>query len=267
MEYGQEELAVLLDWYKEKKNLDFSDYSSYSFNRRLLKALNNSKIKSIKELTEKLKADLRLSDRVLKDMIVPKTEMFRDPGFWKLLVHHLIPDKLKHKKELNILLVGTSSGEELYSLIILLHEYAFIKKCKITATELADVYLSHLKNGTYLLRNQLNNHQNYHKAGGKLDLSNYYAVNNYFANYNPELINDVEFKSCHLTQSVPDGKYDLIICRDQLIYLNEKGHHRAVLNLYEVAEANAYLCIGAKERIWDAGWKLYNNDESVFVKN
>ena len=154
---------------KEAGGVDFSNYATASLRRRVLRLADTSRIRSIDELLMKIKKNNGFINTFVNEVTVNTTEMFRDPIFWKVLNEMVLPELAK-KNLVKIWHAACSTGEEVYSMSILLREAGLSERARITATDINDQAMETARKGNYPLRNQMMNQMNYYLFGAEMAL-------------------------------------------------------------------------------------------------
>ena len=244
----------------ETYSIDFCDYATTSYKRRVEKAGNKLHIPTFEVLLEKIKTDSNFFERFCSNMIVDTTEFFRDPSFWRKLREEVL-SKFKSNNTIRIWVAGCSSGEELLSLAIILKEEGLYDKTKILATEINEFALMKVKNATYDAKSLETADSNYERYEGKKKLMDYYTEINGEITFNQNLLANVNFQAKHLDDSTLSGKYDLILCRNILIYFNPALQDRVLQNFSNSLFPNGYVAIGVKESIE----RSKNNNDFILV--
>lgn len=264
------DISRIISLLKEMKGIDFSDYAQSSLKRRIIRFFEINGISDVTEFTRRMKIENEFPDFFINEITVNVTEMFRDPAFWCVLRDKVIPE-LNKRPLINIWHAACSSGEEVFSMAILLKELEILDKCKITATDLNLNILRIAQNGVYPLKSQELNGKNYTQFGGKGKLSDYYSIQEKNVVFNQELIRNTKFKFHDLTKDGPFGIFDLIICRNVFIYFNFNLQERVVAIFNRSLGKNSYLAIGSKESIsWNRSamnFKDVNFELKIFQKN
>ncbi|MBA3900713.1 MAG: protein-glutamate O-methyltransferase CheR, partial [Bacteroidetes bacterium] len=160
---------------KRKYGYDFSDYSKPSLHRRINRFFLNWKFRDVEVFKNKLISDKLFFEYFLQELTVTVTEMFRDPSFFKILAYDIFPI-LKKMPFIRIWHAGCSTGQEAYSLAILLKEHGLLEKCRIYATDINSKLLDVAKNGVFPPDLIEKYETNYLKSGGKNKFSDYYAI-------------------------------------------------------------------------------------------
>jgi len=245
---NQLETELLLEAVFQRYGYDFRHYASASLTRRISIQLRRQKIKHISELIPVLLHNKEAFDLFLQDMSITVTDMFRNPPFFKELRNLIVP-KLKTWPYVKIWCAGCATGEEVYSLAILLKEENFYDRCQIYATDYNKRSLSIAKDGIYSLSKIKNYTANYNKSGAKASFSDYYHAKYDGGKINEELKKNIVFSHHNLVSDSAFGEMNLILCRNVLIYFNQTLQNR-VLDLYEKSLCpGGFLCLGAKESL------------------
>lgn len=228
-------------------DFDFSNYSE-SINRRLLDFMETEEISSATELTTKFHNDELFHMKLLEGVTVRYTSIFRDPGFYLTLRNQVLP-YLSTFSNLKIWISGCSTGEEVYSLAILLQEMQMLEATEIVATDINDYALSIAQEGIY---DQCRIHEyskNYVDAGGRSSFGSYYSFDGNMIKVNEKLRKNIIFQKNDLLKDVIPGVFNLILCRNVLFYFNEDVKNAVVSRLSNSLRNYSYLAVGTKERI------------------
>lgn len=264
------ELKKLTEVIKEKYDYDFTNYAMSSFRRRILRVVELYKFNSVEALIKKVKEDPKFFEEFVSEITVNVTEMFRDPPFWRELRDHIIPNILLNHQSISIWHAGCSSGEEVFSMAILLKEMGILDKSKIIATDLDKNILEKAKSGQYSLKNMELNEKNYIRYQGTKTLSSYYKEDNGKVILDKSLIRNVSFREHDLVKGVVFNKFDLVLCRNVMIYFNQTLQNLVLKKLHEGLFRYGYLCIGSKESlIWCEianKFIVVNNEEKIYKK-
>ncbi len=230
------------------RGVDFSNYAFSSFKRRIKRFLEMNKIRDVNGFIEKIKDESEFADIFIKEVTVNVTEMFRDPSFWVVLRDKVIPS-IKFDHSLKIWHAACSTGEEVYSMAILLKEAGLLNNAEITATDINKHVLKVATKGLYQIRNQEINSKNYEAFGGKGNLSDYYTLGDNTVQFDKQLVSNVDFLCHDLALDSSPGKFDLIICRNVLIYFNFDLQEKVLQTFVQSLSKDSYLGIGSKESI------------------
>lgn len=264
------ELRKLTEMVKENFGYDFTEYAMSSFKRRIQRILELYKFASVDALMKRLKDEPSFFEEFICEITVNVTEMFRDPSFWRELRDHIIPNILLNHSSISIWHAGCSSGEEVYSMAILLREMGILDKAKIYATDLDKEILQKAKQGTYALKNMELNDKNYIRFQGQKTLANYYKADNGKAIMDKSLVDNVVWREHDLVRGGVFNKFDLILCRNVMIYFNQSLQNTVLKKLHESLFKYGYLVIGSKESlIWCEianKFIVVNNEEKIYKK-
>lgn len=242
------DLKKLISFIHGHYNFDFKGYALSSFKRRVTRILHLYSIVTIDELIRQLDGSKDFFDEFLREITVNTTEMFRAPSFWRKLRDEILPT-LAHLDQIKIWSAACSSGEEVYSLAIVLQEANLLNKTKILATDINNEVLLKGSNGTYWARNLEVNENNYLRFEGKKKLSDYYTKSENNIVFGKDLIQNVTFKVFDLVQQKQFSKFDLILCRNVMIYFNPELQNTVVDMFCRSLFMNGFFVVGEKETI------------------
>jgi chemotaxis protein methyltransferase CheR len=242
------ETELLLEAIFKHYGYDFRDYASASLKRRLQHNLTVNQCKTISELLTKILHDKKAFEKLLYDISVTVTEMFRDPYTYKSIHKYVIP-VLRTYPYIKIWHAGCATGEEVYSMAILLHEEGLLEKTHIYATDINLRSLEIAREGIYPADEIKKHTKNYQLAGGKHSLSEYYHVKYGSAKIIDFLKKNITFTYHNLAVDHSFCEVQVIICRNVLIYFNQSLQNH-VLKLFDNSLCNGgFLYLGSKESI------------------
>ena len=242
------ELEILINDVFEYHGFDFSGYSMASFRRRIERLYQLDGFKSFPEFLYKVRSDHDYLQRLVEEITVNVTEMFRDPQFYKVLRDKILPI-LGTKPFIRLWHAGCSSGEEVYSMAIMLKEANLLQKSLIYATDINPSVLATAKKGIFPLRMMKQYSENYIASGGTKDFSGYYTANYGSAKFSEDLSQKMVFSQHSLVSDRSFNEFDLILCRNVLIYF-DKDLQDTALQLFDGSLAKlGYLALGTKENI------------------
>ncbi|SDG88684.1 CheR family methyltransferase [Chitinophaga filiformis] len=243
-----EDVLLLLNDLLEQYGYDFTDYSFASVKRRLQRVYIADRFPSFAEFRYRVKTDPGYLVHLMEQITVNVTEMFRDPGFFQELRRQVLPILATYPL-IRIWHAGCSSGEEAYSVAILLHELNLLHKSIIYATDINESVLETARKGIFPLQYMQQYSQNYLLSGGKEEFSRYYAANYEHAKFSDTLREKIIFAVHNLVTDRSFNEFQLIICRNVLIYFN-KDLQDKVLHLFsDSLEQLGFLALGAKETL------------------
>jgi chemotaxis protein methyltransferase CheR len=245
---AQIELRLLMDAIYYKYDYDFRDYSALSQQRRVTHALGQMGCSTISALQEKVLHQPNAFLRLLQFLTVPVTSMFRDPGYFLALREEVAP-VLHTYPSLKIWIAGCSSGEEVYSMAILLHEEGLLERAIIYATDINPRALEKAKSGAYPMASMPHYHANYLLAGGRRALSDYYSVSHGVARFDRALCGNISFADHSLATDNVFSETHLVSCRNVLIYFNKPLQNRALGLFHESLCRRGFLGLGNIESI------------------
>jgi len=232
----------------KKYGYDFSDYSQASFKRRLDKAIMGFRIQNFEELTAKICGDELFFNSFLEEITVNVTEMFRDPDFYKALRQEVIPQLSAHPL-IRIWHAGCSTGEEVYSMAILLKEAGLLERSLLYATDINQQVLAKASLGKFPIDAILEQSDNYIMTGGLNNLSDYYVAQFGKAVFHSELRDRMVFSPHNLVFDQSFNEFNLILCRNVLIYFNRDLQDKVVKLFSDSLPTSGFLALGTKESI------------------
>lgn len=242
------EMKMLLDAMAQCHGYDFRNYSPASLKRRIRHFMAKSGCREISELIPRLLHDRAFFDELLIDITVTVTEMFRDPAVYLALRTHLLPI-LKTYPSLRIWHAGCSTGEEVYSMAILLEEEGLLGRTQIYATDINETALKQAKSGIYSVEKIKEYTVNYQKAGGRRSLSDYYHARYDSVIMRKSLSEKITFASHNLISDSSFGAMHLICCRNVLIYFDEVLQNRVLKLFMESLVDRGFILLGTKESL------------------
>ncbi|WP_312750674.1 CheR family methyltransferase [Epilithonimonas hominis] len=263
-----EELEYLIKDVYDLYGYDFSLYSRASFKRRVNRICLIDKFTSFAELRYTLINEPNYLKRFIEEVTVNVTEMFRDPYFFKELRENILP-QLGTYPLIRIWIAGCSTGEEAYSVAILLKEAGLHHKSLIYATDINPSVLETARAGVFPISQMKTYSENYILSGGKKDFSDYYTANYDSARFDSSLKEKMILSTHNLVSDSSFNSFQLIVCRNVLIYFDKPLQERVFKLFDDSLENLGYLALGSKEtlRFSNLG-KTYQqiNDQKIWKK-
>lgn len=242
------ELSQFIACIREKYGYDFSDYSEASLKRRIIRVMTNDQIPNLAELQNKILINPILFNRFVEEVTVNVTEMFRDPSFYRALIDEVFPSLAKEPL-IRVWHAGCSTGEEVFSLAILLKEAGLLNKSLLYATDINQSVLTNAANRTFSLNCMKDYSDNYLHSGGKYKLSDYYTEKGDKAVLTEELSKRMVFSHHNLAIDQSFNEFNLILCRNVIIYFNRNLQNRVFTLFNDSTTQGAFLALGTKETI------------------
>ncbi|KGE12367.1 CheR family methyltransferase [Sphingobacterium deserti] len=243
-----EELEILLIDVFSKYGYDFTQYSKASLKRRVNRICLIDKFTSFAELRYRLLNHPEYLQRFVEEITVNVTEMFRDPTFFKALREKVLP-QLGTYPFIRIWLAGCSTGEEAYSMAILLKEANLYRRSLIYATDINPGVLEKASKGIFPIAQMKQYSENYIVSGGKEDFSSYYMANYDMAKFDKELSERIIFSTHNLVSDSSFNEFQLVICRNVLIYFDKELQNHVFRLFDESLDNLGFLALGSKETI------------------
>ena len=251
------EVELLLEAIYRKYGYDFRSYSRSTIRRRLLHRLALSRFRSLSEMQHRILYDLDFFEKLLSDISIHVTEMFRDPEFYKKVREEVVP-VLKTYPFVKIWHAGCATGEEVYSMAILLKEEGLYDRAQIYATDFNEVVLQQAREGIVPMDQIRKYTTNYQAAGGRESFSDYYTARYDSAIFDQSLKKNIVFADHNLATDGVFGEMNMVVCRNVLIYFNRELQNRVVGLFKDSLCQYGFLCLGSKESL------LFNKYEEYF---
>jgi chemotaxis protein methyltransferase CheR len=242
------EINLLLDGVFRHYGYDFRQYAFASIRRRIMGRAQAEGTKSVLELLDRVLDNPACMGRLLRALTIHVTSMFRDPKFYIAFREKVVPF-LKTYPFVRIWDAGCSSGAEVYSLAILLAEEGIYDRCRIYATDLSEDILRDAKQGMFPLNAMKEYTENYQKAGGKVSFSDYYSARYDHALFQPSLRKNIVFAQHDLVAGGSFNEFNVILCRNVMIYFNRSLQDRVHRLFYESLARLGVLGLGQRESL------------------
>jgi chemotaxis protein methyltransferase CheR len=263
------EIRLLLEAIHAHYQLDFREYAPASIRRRLWRRADAEGVTTISGLQERVLHGPEVMERLLLDLSVNVTGMFRDPSFYAALREKVVP-LLRTYPFLRIWNAGCSTGEEAYSVAILLHEEGLLERSRIYATDINQAVVEKAKDGVFGLERMREYTDNYIRAGGRRTFSDYYTSAYEHASFARSLTENVVFARHNLVSDRVFNSFNLILCRNVMIYFDEPLQRKVHELLYESLETFGVLALGRKEPIRFSGrdncYRELDTEERLYRK-
>ena len=269
LELEQIELELLLEGIHRRYGFDFRDYAPASLRRRVRRRMDGEKAATISELQALLLHDPAVMERLLLDLSVNVTAMFRDPSFYSAFREHVVPMLRSHAFS-RLWVAGCSTGEEVYSLAILLAEEGLADRVRIYATDINEAVIERARLGVFPLDKMQDYTQNYIRAGGKRSFSEYYVARYDGAQFARSLVDGVVFAQHNLVSDSAFNEFHVITCRNVMIYFAQPLQERVHRLFYESLAMFGVLALGQKETIrfspFEPRFEVIDAEERLFKK-
>jgi chemotaxis protein methyltransferase CheR len=263
----QIEIDLLLEAIYRRYGFDFRQYAAASLKRRVWRRIHGERLESVSGLQERVLHDPACMERLLLDLSINVTSMFRDPSFYAAFRQEVVP-LLRTYPFTRIWNAGCSTGEEVYSLAILLHEEGLYERTRIYATDINETVLEKAKAGVFPLEKMRDYTRNYIRAGGKSAFSEYYVAAYDGARFARSLVENVVFAQHNLVSDRSFNEFNAIMCRNVMIYFDRSLQARVHELFYDSLARFGVLALGHKESLafspfersyeeLDAGERIY----------
>ena len=242
------ELQLLLEGIYRQYGFDFREYAPASLKRRVWRRVQAEQAGTITGLLERVLHGADVMERLLLDLSINVTSMFRDPTFYNAFRVQVVP-LLKTYPFTRIWVAGCSTGEEVYSLAILLHEEGIYDRTRIYATDINEAVLARAREGVFPLDRMQEYTDNYIRAGGKHSFSEYYLAKYEGALFDRKLTENVVWAPHNLVQDRSFNTFNVILCRNVMIYFDRALQTRVHQLFHDSLERFGILALGHKESI------------------
>ena len=263
------ELQLLLEGVYRQYGFDFREYAPASLKRRVWRRVDAERAGSITGLLERVLHDPQVMQRLLLDLSINVTAMFRDPTFYAAFRERVVP-VLRTYPFTRIWVAGCSTGEEVYSLSILLHEEELYDRTRIYATDINETVLEQARQGVFPLEKMKEYTENYIRAGGKRSFSEYYLAKYEGALFDRTLTENVVWAPHNLVQDRSFNTFNVILCRNVMIYFDRALQTRVHQLFYDSLDHLGILALGHKESIrftgLESAYEDLNTAEKLYRK-
>lgn len=242
------EVDLLLQGIYRQYGFDFRSYAYSSLKRRLWKRIEAEQLRTVSELQDRVLHDSAVMERLLLDLSVNVSAMFRDPTFYGSFRSQVVP-MLRTYPFVRIWHAGCSTGEEVFSMAILLEEEGLYDRARIYATDINEVVLRHAREGIFPLDKMQEYTQNYLMAGGTRSFSEYYTAKYDGALFNPALTRNVVFAQHNLVTDRSFSEFNVIFCRNVMIYFDRSLQEQVYELFYQSLPVYGILALGRKESL------------------
>ena len=261
------ELDLLLQEIYRRYHYDFRSYARSSLHRRIAQAQSSLGSESVKHLRDSVTREPRAFTELLRYLTIQVSDFFRDPAYHRILREEVMPH-LATFPSLKIWVAGCGTGEEAYSIGIILQEEGLLDRSLIYATDIDAESLRAAEAGIYGLERVRGFSENYLRAGGRASLSNYYTAAYSRAVFTPLLRKHVVFSDHSLATDTPFAEVQLVSCRNVLIYFDQKLRHRAIQLFRDSLCPRGFLGLGSKETLTFSAhapaFKPFAADERIY---
>lgn len=248
LDLGGPELQRFLHHLFDTSGVDLSGYAKRALQRRLRSLIKGEGLAGLAELSDRMRDDPRFQAKVLDRLMLRVTTMFRDPSFFRLFRERVVP--LLHTYPYPRLWVaGCSTGQEAYSLAIVLREEGLYDRCRIYATDINEAVLEHVRTGVLPLASLEEYEQNYRASGGIRELSDYYTRGETSAAIDPAVLDRIAVFRHDLARDTSFNEFQVIFCRNVLMYFDEALRHRVHQLFSDSLVRLGFLGLGQSESL------------------
>lgn len=245
---GISELKSLILNIKTKKGIDFSNYALSSLKRKVESFMLRFYFLNIDELIHKISNEEYFYELFLKEILVDTTELFRDPEFWRELKISVL-NKFKVSKQIKILIPECNSGEELFTLLIILDQLNMLDRVKVCLTSLSRLNVERIKNAAIDLKKMEVNSANFERFNENGNIFDFFIKKGNVVKLNSDLLKNVEIIHHNLLKDELPEVYNLILYRNKTIYYNQQLKAEVLKTLSNSLKTGGFIAVGIKETI------------------
>ncbi len=263
------ELELLLQAVFLQYGYDFRNYSRAHVKRRVKHRMVQEGLQSISELQNEILHHSEVFERLVRDLSINVTEMFRNPDFYKSVRQKVIP-LLKTYPFLKIWHAGCATGEEVFSFAIMLKEEGLLERTQIYATDFNPYVIEKARKGIFPIRYIKAYTANYQKAGGTESFSDYYHASDEWVIFDKSLSKNMVFAEHNLVTDGVFAEMNMIVCRNVLIYFNRELQNKVLGLLHNSLVTGGFLALGTKESLMfsenEKKYKVVDAKQKIFKK-
>ena len=264
------EIELLLEAVYRRYGFDFREYAHASLKRRLWRRMQAEGLSTVTLLQNRLMHDPACMERLLLDLSINVTAMFRDPSFYLAFREQVVP-ALRTYPFTRVWCAGCSTGEEVYSLAIVLQEEGLYDRTRIYATDINEQVLETARAGVFPLDKMKQYTQNYIKGGGTREFSEYYVAAYDSARFSRSLTDNIVFAQHNLVSDHAFNEFNVIVCRNVMIYFDRGLQDRVHRLFYESLDTFGVLALGRKESVaftpFADSYTVVDAAERIYRKN
>ncbi|OWZ82928.1 CheR family methyltransferase [Natranaerobius trueperi] len=243
----------------KKTGINLNQYKEKQMKRRLTSLMTKRGFSTFDEYWQALQKDKDLYREFLDRITINVSEFFRNPQRWDILENRIIPNLIKQKRDnLKVWSAACSTGEEAYSLVMLLNKFFSLDKVNVLATDVDETVLKEAKKGKYS--------QEKVKEVNKDRIKKYFEIEDKLYQVNNQVRKRVTFKKHNLLEDKYESNFDLILCRNVMIYFTEEAKKNLYRNFYNALSPGGVLFVGSTEQIFDANRIGFNSIETFFYQ-
>ncbi|MDG0810843.1 CheR family methyltransferase [Cohnella rhizosphaerae] len=263
------EIESLLEALFKRYGYDFRNYAYPSLRRRIWHRASIEQLETISLLQNLVLHDRDAFERLLSDLVIPVTEMFRDPGLFQILRARVMPI-LKEASFIRVWHAGCATGEEAYSMAILLDEIGMLNHSRIYATDISEASLQRARQGLISQERMSLYAHNYEQSGGKAPFASFYETNHGQAMLHARYLERIVFAEHNLVTDRSFNEFQIIFCRNVMIYFDNELRERVHALLYESLSPGGFLVLGNKESVaftsFAGRYETWNDEYRIYRK-
>ncbi len=270
IELGITDTRKIISVIKDNHGYDYKNYALTFFKHRLEKVIEKHNLRDAEGLIEKLEEGGGFFEKFVQDVSVETTELFRNPSLWRIIRDEFLPRQLKSHNRFKIWLANCQTGEELYSMAIMIEEAELWDRVEIFASYDSDRNYELIKSGKFGLHKLETNEANYKRFNCFEELSRYYEIKNNAGYWDTSLIKKIKFSKQNITFDSSLGHFNLVWFRNQMIYYNQSLQDHVLRIIYDSLYPSGHLVTGEKESVANSSlnkqFRSINDNEKIYKK-
>ena len=248
---------------------DFTEYAEASMRRRIDHFIQSRKFRDVDTLKDTILQDEHIFEEFIQELSVTVTEMFRDPLFYRSLREQVMK-RLATYPFIKVWIAGCATGEEVYSVAIVLREAGLLQRALIYATDINQQSLAKARDGLYAAQDMKRYTASYQASGGSGSFSEYYKAKYDSVIFDKSLRQNIVFAPHNLVMDKTFNEFQLILCRNVMIYFNQKLQNKVINLFYESLCTFGFLCLGNKESLLfsekQKRFEVVDRKEKIYIK-
>ena len=266
---GISDVKNLFQSLKANYSIDFFDYALSSMKRRIESFMHSYFLSSIDELIHRLEKDTSFFEMFLKSILVDETEMFRDPEFWDEF-KNIVLKKYRYATEIKVWVPEANSGEELYSLLIILDQLNLLERSNIYVSSMSVLNIEKIKKASFDQKRMEINVANFQRFEEGGNLNQYFTLKGSTSILNPELMSVVRVEKHNIFAEESTEIFDIVLFRNKMLYYNPQLRIEALKKLTKHLRPGGYISMGVKELLdypsWENDYIVFSESEKIYKK-
>lgn len=267
---GISDLKTLFQSINNIYSIDFSNYALSSLRNRIEDFIYSFRLTSFEELILKTESDYSFFQLLLRNILVDTTEMFRDPEFWSFIRIHILSKYVNHH-EYKFWIPECNSGEELYTLQIIIHQLNLNHNTSVCITSLSPFNIDRISEACIEAKKMEISKANFERYLENGNINDYFLSKGNTNILKHELIEGVEINKHNLFSDNPPGVFDFILFRNKMLYYNSTLKIESLKKIHSALKPGGFLAVGIKESVeypgWERDFSIISESERIYKKS